>query len=99
MSVHNLKHSFATRLLESGIGLRFIEEILGHKSSNIAEIYIHSSNEDMDKTKSPLGNLSVKQKRESSSRTARDGIFELGSQYSMRNYLIYSKFQIFRYIL
>ena len=63
MSVHGLGHSFAMYLLGSGIGLRYIQEILGHKSSKITEIDTRVSNKDIGKTKSPLENLSIDQKR------------------------------------
>ena len=56
-SVHSLRRSFATHLLESGVDLRYIQELLGHKSSKTTEIYTHISNKDLIKIKSPLDNL------------------------------------------
>ncbi len=56
-SSHTLRHSFATHLLESGTDLRYIQELLGHKSSKTTEVYTHVTRRDIARIKSPLDNL------------------------------------------
>lgn len=57
VSLHWLRHSYATHLLESGTDLRYIQELLGHKSSKTTEIYTHVSIKNIQNIKSPFDDL------------------------------------------
>ncbi|HAC16905.1 MAG TPA: hypothetical protein DCE78_13310 [Bacteroidetes bacterium] len=56
-TVHTLRHSFATHLLESGTDIRYIQEFLGHSSVKTTQIYTHVSKTSVSRIKSPLDRL------------------------------------------
>jgi integrase/recombinase XerD len=52
-------HSFATRLLENGTDLPYIQSLLGHSSSKTTEIYTQDTTKGLEKIKSPLDDLDM----------------------------------------
>ena len=61
-TVHCLRHSFATHLLETGTDLRYIQSLLGHENSKTTEIYTHVSQKAITNIQSPLDRLELNAK-------------------------------------
>jgi integrase/recombinase XerD len=60
VGVHSLRHSYATHLHESGVDIRYIQELLGHKSTRTTEIYTHVSRRNLAGLRSPIEDIDVR---------------------------------------
>lgn len=59
VSLHSLRHSFATHLLEKGVDIRYIQVLLGHNSSKTTEVYTHITHKGWEKIQSRLDTLEL----------------------------------------
>lgn len=56
-TTHTLRHCFATHMMDNGVGIRYIQELLGHKDIKTTLIYTHVTNLEISKLQSPLDKL------------------------------------------
>ena len=59
VTLHTLRHSYATHLLESGTDLRYIQDILGHNSPKTTMIYTHVSQNSLKNIKNPFDDMGI----------------------------------------
>lgn len=62
VSVHSLRHAFATHMLEQGTDIRYIQTLLGHSSLKTTEMYTHVANKVVQNIQSPLDTLRKQKK-------------------------------------
>ena len=54
---HTLRHSFGTHMLEAGVNIRVLQQLMGHADVKTTEIYTHVMKKDIDQVQSPLDHL------------------------------------------
>jgi integrase/recombinase XerD len=59
ITIHGLRHSFATHLVEKNVPLHVVKQLLGHEDIKTTEIYLHISNKYMTEIKSPLEGMVI----------------------------------------
>jgi site-specific recombinase XerD len=57
VSCHTFRHSFATHLLENGVNIRVVQELMGHADVKTTEIYTHVMAKDISAVSSPVDRL------------------------------------------
>jgi site-specific recombinase XerD len=59
VGIHSLRHAFATHMLEQGVSLLIIQQMMGHKSLKTTSLYLHVQQQSIQAVQSPLDTLSI----------------------------------------
>jgi site-specific recombinase XerD len=59
VGIHSLRHAFATHMLEQGVSLPIIQQMMGHKSLKTTSVYLHVQQYSIQAVQSPLDSLSI----------------------------------------
>ncbi|WP_430935671.1 tyrosine-type recombinase/integrase [Saccharicrinis sp. 156] len=59
VTTHSLRHSFASHLIENGVDIKIIQELMGHHCIKTTEIYFHVVMKKLENIKSPIDNLDI----------------------------------------
>ena len=59
VTCHTLRHSFATAMLENGITIRMLQELMGHADVKTTELYMHIMDKDISQLTSPLDGIDL----------------------------------------
>jgi integron integrase len=59
ITCHSFRHSYATHLLEDGVNIRIVQELMGHADVKTTEIYTHVMRKNLQSVTSPLDNLGI----------------------------------------
>ena len=59
VTLHTLRHSYATHLTNRGVNIQYLQEILGHNNPKTTMLYTHLSGKDIRNIKSPLDDMEI----------------------------------------
>jgi site-specific recombinase XerD len=57
--LHDLRHAYATHMIDAGVPLHLVQKLLGHSSIKTTSIHLHTSNQSNEELYNPLNNMNI----------------------------------------